>query len=160
MIFLKISNAFFKMWIGALVAFFCLGQILSGQEKQEKRELKVIAVAGDWGSQFREGGETIGYDLMVFRKAPDKKTNEELVKALKVGKIDWEKQMVVVHAGGAGRTPRSRMEFQSIWLENGGLKRKLVDSGDEPECYKQHWALALTEKVEGKLSGKSVGPIK
>jgi hypothetical protein len=140
------------------VAFLSICHDSRSQSNQEKKDLKIFASAGDWGAlKFKGEEESQGYGFQVVRKAADKKTTEELEKILKVQKIDWDKQMVVMLQGSAGRTPQHRCEFGKIIVVDGVLTCELVDSGDEPQCYKQHFAIALVEKFSGKIDGKIIG---
>ncbi len=92
------------------------------------------------------------------RLVPDGKSQQQatanLAKALKVARIDWDKQMVIVVTAGAKPTGGYRVEVQKLAVKDGELtvKWKLhTPTGFVTQAFTHPAEAVLTEKFEGKV---------
>ncbi len=141
------------------------------EDKTKDRELKVLG-RGIWRASARPGGvaqQLVIRDAVEAAKASglpaDGKGQEmasaNLAKALKVEKIDWDKQMVVVATAGAKRTGGYRVEVQSITVKDGGIvvKWKLHEpTGFVTQAFTHPAEAVLVEKAEGKATFDPAAP--
>ena len=128
------------------------------------RELKIEA-RGFWRASIRPGTA----QQLVIRSAAeaakasglpaDGKGQEQatanLAKALRIEKIDWDKQMVVVATAGAKPTGGYRVEVLSVAVKEGNLlvKWKLhTPTGFVTQAFTHPGEAVLVEKAEGKAT--------
>jgi hypothetical protein len=133
-------------------------------DKSKDRELKIIG-RGFWRASIRPGTA----QQLVIRSAEEaaKATNlpadgkgqaqasENLAKALKVEKIDWDRQMVVVVTAGAKPTGGYRVEVLSARVKDGAMtvKWKLhMPMGFATQAFTHPAEAILVEKFDGKAT--------
>ncbi len=132
------------------------------------RELKIVA-RGFWrGVSARPGAEA---QQLVLRSAAEaakasglpgdgkgqEQATQRLAQALKVDKIDWEKQMVVVATGGAKPTGGYKVEIQALQVKDGALTVKWKLHSPQPgsivtQAFTHPGEAVLVEKFEGKVT--------
>jgi hypothetical protein len=131
------------------------------------KEVKVLAT-GEW--RPARGGPGQPARQLVLRsaaeaaravgQAPDAKgqrlASEQLAKALKVAKIDWDKQMVVVVSAGTKRTGGYRVEIQGAEVRGDKLTVQWVLHSPRRD---QPVTQSLTYPAQAALLTKFAGPV-
>jgi hypothetical protein len=128
---------------------------LQEQPKGQEKELKVLARA-PWrfGVQDNTQHQLVIRSQEELEKAAPKQA-DQLLKALKVDKIDWKTQMLVMVSAGAKRT--------------GGYRVEITKLTPEGKTLTVHWKLhtptgfvtqALTHPAESVLVERFDGPVK
>jgi hypothetical protein len=98
----------------------------ASQEKaQESKELKILAQAPRRLGYPRGGGHQVIRPLQELVKAikgtKEEKATAQLSELLKVDRIDWEKQMVIVVSGGTQRTGGYSVGVQRLTVKDNTL---------------------------------------
>ncbi len=140
-------------------------KFVRADDKTKDRELKIEG-RGFWRASSRPGGaaqQLVIRDAVEAAKASglpaDGKSQEQasanLAKALKVEKIDWDKQMVVVATAGAKPTGGYRVEVLTVAVKDGTVLVKWKLHSPKPggivtQAFTHPAEAVLVEKAEGK----------
>ncbi len=115
------------------------------------RSVEDLAAASTKGRQAK--------DPAAAKKDPDLQKEVEglLAKALKVEKIDWEKQMVVAASEKQAYRVPPKWEFASLKLDGEKLIVEMrSESGKGYGSYGTPWAVAVVERFDGKVEFKGL----
>ena len=102
-----------EIWAASLVVL--------GGDAQKAGIPKIIARVG---TRVAPGNATVinsAEQLGVLRNVPADKASADVAKMLKVDKIDWEKQMLIIISGGTQRTGGYSVEATSLEVKSGNL---------------------------------------
>jgi hypothetical protein len=104
---------------------------------------------------IRSGAEAAKASGLPADGKGQQQATEMLAKALKVEKIDWDKQMVIVVTAGAKPTGGYRVEVQNVAIKDGALKVRWklhTPTGFVTQAFTHPAESVLVEKFEGKVT--------